>query len=106
MNLYLHLVLCLSNLLEAVRIQIFYLFGEILSQYSLRYCFYQFPSHLLLELFIIYESTPYISHFLFHLFFFSLYCFSFWSFLLSYLSINSFSLQLYLVCFDSCQVRS
>ena len=70
MNLYLHLVLCLSNLLEAVRIQIFYLFGEILSQYSLRYCFYQFPSHLLLELFIIYESTPYISHFLFHLFFF------------------------------------
>ena len=72
MNLYLHLVLCLSNLLEAVRIQIFYLFGEILSQYSLRYCFYQFPSHLLLELFIIYESTPYISHFLFHLFFFYL----------------------------------
>ena len=104
MNLYLHLVLSLSNLLEAVRIHVFYLFGEILSKYSLRHCFYQFLSHLLLELFSIYESIPYISHFLFHLFF--LYCFSSWSFLLSYLSINSFSLQLYLVCFDSCQMRS
>ena len=70
MNLYLHLVLSLSNLLEAVRTHVFYLFEEILSKYSLRHCFYQFLSHLLLELFSIYESIPYISHFLFHLFFF------------------------------------
>lgn len=101
MNLYLHLVLSLSNLLEAVRIHVFCLFGEILSKYYLRHCFYQFCSHLLLELSVYMNVAHIFLTFFFIFFFFHTVFHSGLSFCPIFQLIPF--LQLYLVRFDSCQ---